>query len=158
MREAIPESVAVSIAPPSLDALRVRLVGRGTDSPEEVEERLRTAERELAAQPEFAHVVVDDRLEQATDELEGIVRRGLLLSRSQSANSPLTFDFPPPKDHDALISPRIDKLLDHVDSDYASVIVAASAPGRSTPTTTTSERGRSTSSRRRWSTRAPRTT
>ena len=77
VREAIPESVAVFIAPPSLDALRVRLVGRGTDRPEEVEERLRTAERELQAQPEFAYVVVNDRLEQATDELEGIVRRGL---------------------------------------------------------------------------------
>jgi guanylate kinase len=77
VREAIPESVAVFIAPPSLDALRVRLVGRGTDTPQEVEERLRTAERELAAQPEFGYVVVNDRLEQATDELEGIVRRGL---------------------------------------------------------------------------------
>ena len=77
VREAIPESVAVFIAPPSLDALRVRLVGRGTDSPEQVEERLRTAERELEAQPEFAYVVVNDRLEQATDELEGIVRHGL---------------------------------------------------------------------------------
>jgi guanylate kinase len=53
------------------------LVGRGTDSPEEVDERLRTAERELEAKPEFAYVVVNDRLEQATDELEGIVRRGL---------------------------------------------------------------------------------
>jgi guanylate kinase len=77
VREAIPDSVAVFIAPPSLDALRVRLVGRGTDTPEEVEERLRTAERELEAQPEFGYVVVNDRLEQATDELEGIVRRGL---------------------------------------------------------------------------------
>jgi guanylate kinase len=77
VREAMPESVAVFIAPPSLDALRARLVGRGTDSPEEVTERLRTAERELEAQPEFAYVVVNDRLEQATDELEGIVRRGL---------------------------------------------------------------------------------
>jgi guanylate kinase len=77
VREAIPESVAVFIAPPSLDALRARLVGRGTDSPEEVDERLRTAERELEAQPEFAHVVVNDRLEQATDELEGIVRQKL---------------------------------------------------------------------------------
>ena len=77
VRKAIPESVAVFIAPPSLDALRVRLVGRGTDSSEEVEERLRTAERELEAQREFSHVVVNDRLEQATDELEGIVRRGL---------------------------------------------------------------------------------
>jgi guanylate kinase len=74
VRQSIPDSVAVFIAPPSLDALRARLVGRGTDSPDEVDERLRTAERELEAQPEFARVVVNDRLEEATDELEGIVR------------------------------------------------------------------------------------
>jgi guanylate kinase len=77
VRESIPGAVAVFIAPPSLDALRARLVGRGTDSREDVDQRLRTAERELEAQPEFAHVVVNDRLEQATEELEGIVRRGL---------------------------------------------------------------------------------
>ena len=74
VRQAMPEAVAVFIAPPSLDALRARLIGRGTDAPEQVEERLRTAERELAAQPEFAHVVVNDRLEQAIDELGRIVR------------------------------------------------------------------------------------
>jgi guanylate kinase len=74
IRAAMPEAVAVFIAPPSRDALRARLVGRGTDPPEQVDERLRTAEGELQAQPEFAHVVVNDRLEQATDELAGIVR------------------------------------------------------------------------------------
>jgi guanylate kinase len=74
VRAAMPDAVAVFIAPPSLEALRVRLIGRGTDSPEEVEERLRTAERELEAQSEFAHVVVNDRLEQAIDDLVGIVR------------------------------------------------------------------------------------
>lgn len=77
VRSAMPEAVAVFIAPPSRAALRARLVGRGTDSAEQVDERLRTAERELEAQPEFAHVVVNDRLEQATSELEQIVRRGL---------------------------------------------------------------------------------
>jgi guanylate kinase len=74
VRAAMPEAVAVFIAPPSEGALRARLVGRGTDSPEQVDQRLRTAERELEAQPEFAHVVVNDRLEQATDELVSIVR------------------------------------------------------------------------------------
>ncbi|HUA03732.1 MAG TPA: guanylate kinase [Solirubrobacteraceae bacterium] len=74
VRRAMPESVAVFIAPPSRDALRARLVGRGTDSSEQVDERLRTAEQELQAQPEFAHVVVNDRLEEATDELASIVR------------------------------------------------------------------------------------
>jgi guanylate kinase len=77
VRRAMPEAVAVFIAPPSESALRARLVGRGTDSPEQVDERLRTAEQELQAQPEFAHVVVNDRLEQATDELVSIVRAAM---------------------------------------------------------------------------------
>jgi guanylate kinase len=77
VREAMREAVAVFIAPPSIEALRARLVGRGTDSPEQVAERLRTAQHELEARPEFAHVVVNDRLEDATDELAAIVRSRL---------------------------------------------------------------------------------
>jgi guanylate kinase len=77
VRETMPEAVQVFIAPPSVEALRARLVGRGTDDAEQVEERLRTAERELEAQPEFAHVVVNDRLEQATQELIAIVQAAL---------------------------------------------------------------------------------
>jgi guanylate kinase len=74
VREAMPEAVLVFIAPPSTEALRARLVGRGTDAGEQIEQRLRTAERELEARPDFAHVVVNDRLEQATDELAAIVQ------------------------------------------------------------------------------------
>jgi guanylate kinase len=74
VRETMPEAVQVFIAPPSLDALRARLVGRGTDEPAQIEARLRTAEREVAAQDEFGHVVVNDRLEDAVDELVAIVR------------------------------------------------------------------------------------
>lgn len=77
VREAMPEATAVFIAPPSREALRARLVGRGTDTSEQVDQRMRTAERELEAQSEFAHVVVNDRLERATDELAEIVRAGL---------------------------------------------------------------------------------
>jgi guanylate kinase len=77
VRDAMDDALQVFIAPPSLDALRARLVGRGTDDPEQVEQRMQTAERELAARPEFAHVVVNDRLEQATDELVAIVRGAL---------------------------------------------------------------------------------
>ncbi len=77
VREAMPEAVAVFIAPPSPEALRARLVGRGTDAAEQIEQRMQTAERELEAQPEFAHVVVNDRLEDATDELAQIVRGAL---------------------------------------------------------------------------------
>jgi guanylate kinase len=77
IRAAMPETVQVFIAPPSTEALRARLVGRGTDDPEQVEARLRTAERELAAQGEFTRVVVNDRLEDAVAELEEIVRASL---------------------------------------------------------------------------------
>jgi guanylate kinase len=77
VRESMPDAVAVFIAPPSPEALRARLVGRGTDSPEQVNARMRTAERELDAQPEFPHVVVNDRLEKATEELVAIVRAAL---------------------------------------------------------------------------------
>jgi guanylate kinase len=77
VRQAMPEALQVFIAPPSRDALRARLVGRGTDDPEQVDQRLLTAEEELKAQPEFARVVVNDRLEEATDELANIVRAAL---------------------------------------------------------------------------------
>jgi guanylate kinase len=81
VRQTMPEALQVFIAPPSQDALRTRLVGRGTDTPEQVQQRMQTAERELEAQPEFAHVVVNDRLEQATDELAGIVEGALATKR-----------------------------------------------------------------------------
>jgi guanylate kinase len=77
VRRAMPSAVAVFIAPPSLEALRARLVGRGTDTAEQVDERMTTARKELEAQREFAHVVVNDRLEDATAELERIVRGAL---------------------------------------------------------------------------------
>ena len=77
VRRTMPEAVQIFIAPPSVDALRARLVGRGTDDPEQVEARLRTAVAELAAQDEFQHVVVNDRLEDAVASLEAIVRAEL---------------------------------------------------------------------------------
>ena len=77
IRAAMPEAVQVFIAPPSVEALRARLVGRGTDAPADVEARLATALEELEAEKEFEYVVVNDRLEQATEELAEIVRREL---------------------------------------------------------------------------------
>jgi guanylate kinase len=77
VRTTLPEAVQVFIAPPSLDALRTRLVGRGTDDEEQVAARLRVAEEELAAKDEFGHVVINDRLEDAVEELVAIVRSAL---------------------------------------------------------------------------------
>ncbi len=77
VRASMPEAVQVFIAPPSEEALRTRLVGRGTDSPEDVARRLTVARSELAAQGEFAHVVVNDRLDEAAAALVAVVRRAL---------------------------------------------------------------------------------
>ncbi len=69
VRERLPEARFVFLAPPSWDELSQRLVGRGTETPAQREQRLETARTELAAQAEFDHVVVNDDLGQAVDEL-----------------------------------------------------------------------------------------
>ncbi|MDX6586145.1 MAG: guanylate kinase [Solirubrobacterales bacterium] len=68
------EAVLIFIAPPDPAVLAERLSGRGTDSAEAIERRLETAKAELESQQEFKHVVVNDELERAADELEAIVR------------------------------------------------------------------------------------
>jgi guanylate kinase len=69
IRESLPEALQVFIAPPSREDLRRRLEGRGSDTPEQIRDRLAVADDELAAQDEFAHVVVNDDLERAVQEL-----------------------------------------------------------------------------------------
>jgi guanylate kinase len=77
VREAMPEAVAVFIAPPDEQALRARLTGRGTDSPAQIARRLETAREELAAKAEFKHVIVNNDLATAVDELTALVDREL---------------------------------------------------------------------------------
>jgi guanylate kinase len=74
VRAARPDSVQIFIAPPDPAVLRERLSGRGTDSAEAIDKRLKTAEQELAAQDDFKHRIVNDDLDKAADELESIVR------------------------------------------------------------------------------------
>ena len=69
VRSALPEAHQIFIAPPSLDHLRERLRGRGSDSPQQIGERLALAPEEMAARQEFGHVVVNDDLNRALDEL-----------------------------------------------------------------------------------------
>jgi guanylate kinase len=77
VREAMPEAVQIFIAPPSPEALRERLEGRGTDPPEAIERRLDTAQTELDAQGEFPHVVVNDDVGTAASNLEELVVKEL---------------------------------------------------------------------------------
>ena len=73
------EAVLIFIAPPDEAMLRERLEGRGTDSAEDIEQRLRTAEVELAARAEFPLQVVNDDLQKAASDLERLVRDELSL-------------------------------------------------------------------------------
>jgi guanylate kinase len=73
------DAVLIFIAPPDEAVLRERLEGRGTDSTEAIEQRLRTAEVELAARSEFPLEVVNDEVQKAADELEKLVRNELSL-------------------------------------------------------------------------------
>jgi guanylate kinase len=73
--QTMPEAVRIFIAPPDESTLLNRLIGRDTDTREEIDRRLQVAKSELAAQDEFSHVVVNDRLDDAIDELQRVVSR-----------------------------------------------------------------------------------
>ena len=73
LRLAMPEAFLVFLCPPSWEALVERLVGRGTESPDIVDRRLRTAKEELAAQDEFDAVVVNTDVKSAATELLTLV-------------------------------------------------------------------------------------
>ena len=73
VRQSMPDARFVFLAPPSWDELVRRLVGRGTEGEEERERRLATARVELAAESEFDHVVVNDDVHRATDEIVGLM-------------------------------------------------------------------------------------
>jgi guanylate kinase len=77
VRAAEPDSVQIFIAPPDPAVLRERLLGRGTDSTEAIDERLKVAEQELAAQGDFDHRIVNDEVERAAAELAEVVRSEL---------------------------------------------------------------------------------
>ncbi|GGG59267.1 guanylate kinase [Kocuria dechangensis] len=73
IRNTMPEANFVFLAPPSWDEMVARLVGRGTETPEQQRVRLETAKLELAAEPEFDHTVVNDRVERAAAELVSLM-------------------------------------------------------------------------------------
>jgi len=71
--DTMPDAIRIFIAPPSEETLRLRLVGRGHETPEQIDARMNVAKAELAAQDEFPHIVRNDDLARAADELERIV-------------------------------------------------------------------------------------
>lgn len=73
IRTTMPQATQIFIAPPSWDELVARLRGRGTETPEEMDRRLRTARIELAAENEFDHVIVNDTVPNAVAKLVELI-------------------------------------------------------------------------------------
>lgn len=73
VREMIEDSVLIFIMPPSTEELVRRLEKRGSETKEQVATRLKTAEGELALVGKYDHVVINDELARASDELARIV-------------------------------------------------------------------------------------
>lgn len=73
VRSTMPDALFVFLAPPTWDELVRRLVGRGTETPEERERRLETAREELAAEAEFDVTIVNHEVREAADELVALM-------------------------------------------------------------------------------------
>ena len=73
VRARLPEACSIFILPPSRHALELRLKGRSTDSDEVIQRRLRDAAEDLGHWTEFDYVVINDRFEQAIEDLQAIV-------------------------------------------------------------------------------------
>ena len=96
VRQLLMDSVSIFILPPSYEVLKQRLIARGTDSPEELELRLRRAPDELREYSSFDYVIINDEVEKAARQLSSIVyaerarcmrQEGLVLEVMKEFNS-----------------------------------------------------------------------
>lgn len=82
------QAILIFIMPPSLSELRNRLMGRATETPERIEKRLLRARDEIKAVHDFRYVIINDDLEQATEQLLRIQAAERLQMRSNEILSP----------------------------------------------------------------------
>jgi len=82
IRQQMPDTVTVFILPPSREELHSRLTGRGQDSEETIERRMRDAVSEMSHYNEFDYIIINDDFEQALEQLRSVV-----LARRQRASA-----------------------------------------------------------------------
>jgi guanylate kinase len=70
-----PEAILVFIKPPSMEVLRARLAGRGTDSTKVIQQRMKNAEAEMSHAAQYHHVIVNDDLDEAVSRLRVIIEK-----------------------------------------------------------------------------------
>lgn len=77
IKSQLPEALTIFIMPPSVESLEKRLTARGTETPEQLAIRLRNAEIEMAAAPEYDYVVVneDGKIDETVEQIAEIIRK-----------------------------------------------------------------------------------
>ncbi len=83
IKKKYPQSVLIFIKPPSIETLRQRLEGRGSESSEQVERRMRRVPMELEKGEMFDYIVINDQLERAVKEVSDIISRNLSKESSE---------------------------------------------------------------------------
>jgi guanylate kinase len=73
VKQSIPRAVLVFLLPPSMEVLRQRLTGRGTENPETVAERIRNAEEEIRSAGLYDYQIINDRLDDTVVEIENVI-------------------------------------------------------------------------------------
>lgn len=73
VKKAHPEALLIMILPPSVEELRARLQGRGSESAEKIEQRIKRMDYELSKKSEYDYIVINDDLEKAVAEIEKII-------------------------------------------------------------------------------------
>ncbi|HQT26481.1 MAG TPA: guanylate kinase [Burkholderiales bacterium] len=85
VRKLVGNTIGIFILPPSIEALRERLKGRGQDSMEVIERRVAAAREEMGHVDEFDYVIINDDMEEAKRDLVSIVRAERLKKEIQIA-------------------------------------------------------------------------
>lgn len=74
VRERMPEGIFIFLAPPSLDELKSRITGRGTDREDVILERMQMAKEEIEMMQHYDYVVVNDTVEHAVNKVNAIIQ------------------------------------------------------------------------------------
>lgn len=91
IKRLFPDVVGIFILPPSIDALRARLIGRATDSDEVIARRLAGAGAEMVHAGQFDYVIINDDFERAKQDLIAVVRAARLTFKVQAVRECETF-------------------------------------------------------------------
>lgn len=75
IKRQFPGCVSIFITPPTLEELRNRIIKRGTESPNVIEERMKRAEKELEQINEYDYIIINDTVEESTEKFLEILEK-----------------------------------------------------------------------------------